>query len=77
MSKEECERNGCCWAPTKAVDVPWCFHRKANACSGYRVDEIQEHGAGIDAVLLLKVHHYPSPLLPITHCLFGLSFYDH
>jgi hypothetical protein len=25
----------------------------------------------------LKVHHYPSPLLPITHCLFGLSFYDH
>ena len=37
LSKEDCERKGCCWDPTEAAGIPWCFHRDSRACQGYAV----------------------------------------
>lgn len=53
-TKDDCERKGCCWAPTEVVGTPWCFHRSQNVCSGYEASVNKEDVTEISADLSLK-----------------------
>ncbi|KAI3641242.1 hypothetical protein MIR68_000714 [Amoeboaphelidium protococcarum] len=43
-TKEECERNGCCWSPVYSQAMaPWCFHKaQSGSCKGYRVANVEK-----------------------------------
>lgn len=54
VSKDVCERNGCCWSPSEKAGVPWCFHKDSRSCRGYAVQSSQKLKNGIDAQLELE-----------------------
>ena len=30
IGEGECEDRGCCWSPSSADELPWCYHEKGN-----------------------------------------------
>lgn len=55
IDQNQCEQqNGCCWAPTDAPNTPWCFHKSAESCSGYKVVSVANTENRLVALLKLK-----------------------